>query len=417
MRKLIEKITSDLASFVHQRDNAALIIRSSDADAITILKCLESNDESSSSDLYWILADPFATAEQYASTVSKSFIAKYDALQAAMRMKDMQAWPPLPAALSDERLDPVERLRELTVFGRLLLPASEGFVCVWAFCPTQIADPTSLATLFSALLRHSNPFPWFHHLRFFLREELSGRLSSIVQREQTSRIAFYSPDLSPAAIDKSLEEEATSPDLPLHERIQAVFLSAQLDFTERRYDEALKKQALVLKYHTKMENAPMVAASLHSVGEIHQRMGHEEQAAYCFETAFACASVGEHPQLPLLLNALLSMANLRLGQSRLAEAEIYYDNAEKLATVLRNPYTKLQSIENLGYCQYTQGKYEEAVANWRRGADIACKLEHSELERSMLLRLRSHYLAMNDTREVRAIDSRVAGAHGQLVGQ
>jgi tetratricopeptide (TPR) repeat protein len=382
-----------------------------------MMKCLESNDESSTSEMYWIHAEPFGTAGQYVRDVSKSFIAKYEAMQAAMKAKKMPPWPPLPDSLRDEAFDPVERLRELATFGRTLLPASEGFICVWAFCPTQISDTVSHAALFSALMRHANPFPWFHHLRFFLREDLTAQLSGFLQRDQTSRVAHYCPDLSPAAIDKSLEDEASSPGLPLHERIQAIFLSAQLDFTERRFDEALKKQALVLKYHTKIENAPMVAMAFHSVGEIHQRMGHEEQAARCFETAFSCATIGEHPQLPILLNTLLSLANLRLGQSRLAEAEAYYDNAEKLATVLRNPFTKLQSIENLGYCQYTQGKYEEAVTNWHRGAEIACKLEHAEIEQNMLLRLRSHYMAMNNAREVQAIDTRLAEAHGQLAGR
>jgi tetratricopeptide (TPR) repeat protein len=159
----------------------------------------------------------------------------------------------------------------------------------------------------------------------------------------------------------------------------------------------------------------MTALALHSVGEIHQRLGREEQAARCFETSFAVASEAEHPQLPIVMNALLSLANLRLGQNRLAEAETYYENADKLATVLRNPVTKLQSLENLGYCQYAQGKVDEAVQKWASGAAIAEKLEQPALEKNMLARLRFHFLNLNQGREVRAIDSRLAML-GQLHG-
>jgi tetratricopeptide (TPR) repeat protein len=408
MRKLVQAISARLASFVDQRDDVALVIRCTDADAITVLKCLESNDETSASELYWIHAEPFTSAEQYARDVVRSFAAKHEAVSAAMSHKGMQPWPQIPAQLYDESLDPVQRMRQLMIFSRLLLPRAEGCISVWGLCPTQISNSASLAALFDSVLQHSNPFPWFHHLRFFIREDLSAHLSLTLQQQGRSRVSFYAPDLSNTVIKQSLDEESSDPDIPADERMQALFLSAQCDFSNRDFLQAFEKQAHILNYHIETGNAPMTALSLQSIGEIHQRLGHDEQAGRCFEKAFAIAGEAEHPQLPILLNALLSLANLRLGQNRLGEAEVYYDNAEKLSTVLRNPVTKLQSLENLGYCQYAQGKTDEAIKSWRNGAAIAEKLEQAAAEGNLLARLRFHFSNLGQASEVRAIDTRLA---------
>jgi len=154
-----------------------------------------------------------------------------------------------------------------------------------------------------------------------------------------------------------------------------------------------------------MGNAPMVALGLNSVGEIHQRLGRLEQSGRCFEAALQPACAGENPPLPILFNTLLNLANLRMGQQRFAEAEAYYDSGEKLATVLRNPVTKLQAIENLGYCQFMQGKADDAAKTWEHGAEIAGKLETPELHRNLLLRLRGHYANANLPAQVQKIDA------------
>ena len=408
MRKIVEEISARLVSFVDQRDDAALVIRCTDADAITVLRCLEGNDETSASELYWIHAEPFVSPQQYVGDVVRSFAAKHEALCAAMKIKGMKPWPRIPEHVFDEALDPVERMRQLILFSRLLLPPAEGYLSVWAFCPTQIADAKSHMSLFYFLLQHSNPFPWFHHLRFFVREDLSAHLSLTLQQYGISRVSFYAADLSNAAIKKSLDKEASDPEIPLDDRIQALFLSAQDDFSNRNFNQALEKQIIILKHHIDAGNKPMTALSVQSIGEIHQRLGRDEHAGRCFETAFGLASETEQPQLPILLNALLSLANLRLGQNRLGEAEAYYENTEKLATVLRNPVTKLQSLENLGYCQYAQGKTEQAITNWRHGAAIAEKLEQPTAEGNMLTRLRHHFSNLNQAHEIRAIDTRLA---------
>jgi tetratricopeptide (TPR) repeat protein len=407
MRKLFDKITDRLRSFIQQRDYVSLAVRCRASDGIAILKILEGLDEASTSEMYWTYAGDFLEARAYVSEVVKDFATKHEGVRLALEHEKMKPWPPIPAQILDESIAPAQRLRELMIFSRSLLPQLEGGLVVWVLFPLRTADPAGYANLIRELLEHRHPFPWFHHMRIILTEDTSyPALSAALQG--VPRIDYYAPDLSDEAMENALEEEAADTELPLTDRVQAMFLSAQRDYAFGHFDEALKKHEVVLRYHAAIGNGPMAALVLNSVGEIHQRAGRPDQASRCFEAALEPACAGQHPPTPVLLNVLLNLANLRLAQNRFAEAEIYYDATEKLATVLRNPPAKIQSIENLGYCQYVQGKVNEALQNWKLGANIAGQLEQQDLQKGLLARLRHHYAGTNQAVELRAIDMQLA---------
>jgi tetratricopeptide (TPR) repeat protein len=407
MRRVFERITARLRAFIQQRDNAALVVRCREAESVAILKILEGIEEESSSELFWTYLGDFVNDREYASEVVKDFANKHEGVAVAMERQAIKPWPPIPQVILDESLPAARRLRELMVFSRSLLPGTERCSVVWVLCPLNIADEPACAQLFRELLQHQFPFPWFHRIRLILREETEHPALSPVLGE-IPRIEYYAPDLSDAALEAALEEEAADEELPLVDRIQAMFISAQRDIAYSRFDEALKKHEIVLRYHTAIDNPSMVALALNGVGEIHQRLGRLDQAGRCFETALEPATEGEHPPLPVFLNIVVNLANLRMGQKRYAEAEVYYDAAEKMATVQRNPPIKIQSIENLGYCHYIQGKVKEAVDTWKHGADIACKLKQPELQKSILSRLLQHFASTNHIAEQREIERQLA---------
>jgi len=394
MRRLFERVSDRLQGFVQQRDCAALIVECQDADCIAILKILEGLDEASASEFFWIQSTDFLDAPAYVSAVVKDFAIKHEGVQRGLEVKKMPPWPQIPPAILQESRSPVERLRELMAFSRSLLPGREGCLAVWVLCPLHIADALGYDRLMADVLRHEYPFPWFHHLRLILRQDTGQRDFSPVLAG-TPRIDRYIPDLSETSMENAIEEEAADEALPLAERVQATFVSASRDASYGRFDEALQKHEIVLRYHTAIGNREMVALVLNSVGETHQRLGRQEQAGECFEAALEPASEGPNPALPVLFNILINLAALRSSQSRFSEAEVYYDAAEKLATVLRNPTGKIQSIENVGYCQLMQGKNDEAVASWRHGALIAGKLEQPALEEGILARLQQHLAQTN----------------------
>jgi tetratricopeptide (TPR) repeat protein len=406
MRKLFDRITERLNGFIAQRDRAALVVRCRDADGIAVLKILEGLDEASTSEMYWKYTGDFLEASSYVSEVIQDFAAKHEGASAALEFKKMTPWPPIPADVLNESLPAAHRLREVMIFSRSLLPQMAGGAVVWVLFPLQINDSAGYAHLVQEVLQHQYPFPWFHHMRIILREDTTQPVLSAAFASEP-RVDYYAPDLSDEAMEHSLEEEAADTELPLADRVQATFLSAQHDYAFGRFDEALKKHDVVLRYHAAIGNAPMIALVLNSVGEIHQRAGRPDQASRCFEAALEPACAGQHPPLPVLCNVLLNLANLRLAQNRFAEAEVYYDSTEKLSTVLGNPPAKIQSIESLGYCQYMQGKANEAAQNWKRGASIAGQLNEQEPQRNFLLRLRHHYASTNQVAELREVETQL----------
>ena len=407
MRKLFDRITERMQGFVQQRDHVALVVRCRESDGIAILKILEGLDEASTSEMYWTYPGDFLESRTWVSEVVKDFGTKHEGVRLALEHEKMKPWPPIPASVLDESLAPSHRLRELMIFSRSLLPQLEGGLVVWVPFPLRIADPAGYAQLMRELLDHQHPFPWFHHMRIILREDTASPALSAALAG-APRVDYYAPDLSDEAMENALEEEAADTELPLTDRVQAMFLSAQRDYAFGRFDEALMKHEVVLRYHAAIGNGPMAALVLNSVGEIHQRAGRPDQASRCFQAALEPACAGQHPPIPVLFNVLLNLANLRLAENRFAEAEIYYDATEKLATVQRNPPAKIQSIENLGYCPYVQGKVDEALQNWRLGARIAGQLEQQDLQRGLLARLRHHYASTNQVVELREIDMQLA---------
>ena len=142
--------------------------------------------------------------------------------------------------------------------------------------------------------------------------------------------------------------------------------------------------------------------------KFHQRQGRPHQAEACFEAALEPACAGPHPPVPVLYNTVVNLAVSRFQQGRFDEAASFYDAAEKLATIQRDPRAKLQAIEKLGDAQALQGKQEDAVANWRHGAEIGGKLEIPEMQASMLTRLRDHFAATDRWLEQQEVENQLA---------
>jgi tetratricopeptide (TPR) repeat protein len=209
-------------------------------------------------------------------------------------------------------------------------------------------------------------------------------------------VAWYDPDLSQAAIQSAIDDEAADTSLPLERRLQSLFMSANIDYAHGRLGEALEKHGVLLKYYAGTQHATMSALVLNAIGEAHARLGNAEHAGAAFELAFGAATQSAVPPVPVMLNVVLNLANLRMTEQRWEEAEAYYDSAQQLATAQRDATTKLRAIENLGQCQYLQGKVPEALASWHAGAAVAGQLELPDLRRQMLERLAAHYERASD---------------------
>lgn len=395
MQKLLDALTLRLRGFVAQRDDVVLVVRCRDEEVVAVVKALEGIDDASTAEMFWVVGDAFCDAATYVSGIVDAFAVKHGAVRLGMARDGMVPWPALPEDVLDETRRPVDRLRALMIFSRALLPAPDGFLAAWCFIPLEVTDPAGYAALLAELVPHEFPLPWCHHLRIYVRGDpadaaLPAALGPL------PRVAWYDPELSQAAMQRALDDEVADASLPLERRLQNLFMSAGVDYAFQRFEDALQKHAVLLKYYAGARNATMSALVLNAIGETHTRLGDEEHAGECFEHAFFAASQASSPPVPVLLVIVLNLANLCMAHGRWDAAEAYYDAGQQLATAQRDAATKLRAIENLGQCQYMQGKVPEALASWHAGAAVAGELQLPEYRQRLLERLAAHYANAQD---------------------
>lgn len=395
MRKLFEGVQKELTAFLEQRDYLFMVIGCHDFELGYLLKILQAIDESNSSDLFWMFVDEFKDLFTYVETTLGHFRTQHEGVCEGLKKEGRAPWPPIPQHVFDQSQDPVHRLKALMTFSRDLLPSEEGHLTVWGFFPHQIHQPQQYRALVEALAEHQFPHPWCHHMRIFLRDEKDSPILQTLNR--SPRICFYRADFSVEAMERSLREEVMEEANPLEQRLQSLLSLAGLDLAHGRFREALQKYQLLLRYYQGTGQQTMTALVLNWMGEVYERSGNLPEAQRYYESSLTPAV--ESKSEPVLLNILLNLANLKSKQEMWAEAEVYYDSAEKIATALRVPQAKILCLENRGVCEAMQKHKEKAITTWNEGATLARAFDEKLLLKNILTRLRDCYQEMGRRRE------------------
>lgn len=400
---MLKAMAERVRSFVEGTDHLALIIGSPAQDALPLLKIFEEVETASASDLFWTCTDPFTDARSYASAVVAAFATQHEAMCEAMAADGMQPWPAIPEEATSEETPPAQRMRALAAFSRELLPVPNGGNNVWVYYPLEVHDPGGFSALMAEVLAHEFPFPWCHHLRFIVRDDPG---TDDLPRRLTGwpRIDWWRPDLSREAVDKALEDQVADESAPLAERMGALMMSAGSDLAMNRPEAALEKYEVLLRYHAPMGSHPMAALALNGMGESYEKLGEPEQAEAAYQAALIPASDGDPPSIPVLLNVVMNLANMRMGQERWAESEGYWDATQQLAAASRNAPLRIEALDRRGICQELQGKYPEAEESWNAGCIMAAKIEDAQLTETLLDRLRGFYERMGRQNEVSGVD-------------
>ena len=346
---MVEEIKRRFSTFVVESDNVAMILLATTEDSLPLMSTLESVEADQGADFFWSFMDEYKDDESYVQAVIDAFSSKHQAVSLTLADEGMKPWPEIPEWVISTEYAPAKRLRSLASFSRKLLPVRNGGVNVWTFYPLSIEDPAAYAALMQDVIDHNFPFPWCHHLRFVIREDPEQPiLSSLLNG--SPRIDMYTPDLSREAIDESIEEEYQDESLPLEQRMSSLLMSAGNDLAHSRWPIALEKYALLLQYHGSMNNTVMGAVVLNNMGTVYERMGDEISAEKAYETAMRLSASGEHKSHQVMLNNVLSQAEMRESQQRWEEAEGYWDSAQQLAMVNRNGPLRVRALRHRGIC-------------------------------------------------------------------
>jgi hypothetical protein len=405
--KLFERMTERLKAFIAQRDDVALVIRCREAEGAVMLKTLEELQDGASSEMFWIFAEEFSSAGEYVRAVVGHFAATHEAVRLSQEKEGEPAWPALPKVVRDETVPPAQRMRELMVFARSLLP-QPGLVLVWVLFPLSISGGPAYVSFVQELLKHEFPFPWCHHIRILVRD---GARPALAERlGKPPRVAWYEPDLSPKAIEKALDEDLADDSLPLDQQMNSLLITAAMDYSQKRHDRALAKYQLLLRFYQGTGNPTMSALVLNAIGEVFLAKEKLAEANECFLAAVIPATAGNPPPVPVLTNVIWNLASLRVKDKNWPEAEGYWNELQKLATIQRNPPLKVLALEQLGVAQYEQKKVAPALETWRAGAAVAAKLHLPEQRDAILGRLRRHYGKTGENTKLKELESQLATA-------
>jgi len=388
VRKLVAALQTRTEAFLAQRKNVLLVVRAGEAEYLPLVSVVAGIESGGSPDDFLLFADEFHSPAQYATALVQSLGARYAVIGPALQKEGMDVPAELPPALRDERRPPVDRVRDLLVFERGLLADLEASRVVVALLPPRIADPTLYARFVMALVEHEMPQPWCHHMRFVVREDAARALLSEHARS-LPRTEFYAPDFSQAAVAKSVEDEAYDESLPLPARMQALLVSASMDYAHGRLRVSAEKYALLTRYHRAMGPPVMLALSLNGGGEVLVRAGKPAEAQNQFERALVPAIEAQNTSA--LINITLNLANLHRQQGRWQPAYDHYVAVSGLAKVQVNAQLQLRCLEQMGFCQYKLKDTKKAWEHWQAGAELARGVGAREDLLDCLQRIRELY--------------------------
>ncbi len=416
MYALVEKLSNEIKSFLDQRDSVALSVASTENETPVIWKILESVGEESSSELFWQFEMPFVDTRSYVESIFNSFRQRHEMVRLLQPQNGLVEWPSIPEELFGSPFQTVAQLKKLMTFSRELLPSESGFLSIWIFYPFEIKSQFEFAGFLLELLQHEFPFPWLHGLRVIFREGATDRTMSTFV-DGMPRVSRIEVDFSPSAMSDAIEHEIDDESLPLARRMQGLLMSAGMDFSHRRYEQALDKYQILFKFHGLNGDRGQLACALNGIGEVQQAIGQQEAARDSFLAALIPATEGEHPAIPVLTNILINLSNWYEQHSQWPEVEQCTTELYQLGALQRNPQLKVIMLERLGSAQYQQGKQDEAIASWSASHHVAYELELKPQQPSVLKRLRDVYLEKRDFEKAKEYNEQLnelaqGGYHG-----
>jgi hypothetical protein len=403
----MERLNARMSGFMTRRDNLALVIQCGPNEAAAVLRAIQGVDESSGSDFFHVFAEAFTDPASYVQTVVSSFAKEHDRTRKAMPEAGLVPWPEVPAPIKDARRPPLDRMKDLMVFARSLLPAGGGGLLGWALLPLTIADTAGWASFCVALLKHDWPYPWCRGMRIYLRDLVDPPALTMATLE-APRVDHCLVDLGPKIVEEGFKEDAADPELPLEYRYNCVLILAGMDQSHQRYDAAMEKYECVFRGATNIYNPVLATAALNGMGEVNEKKGEDDKAARCYAAALESSAASPVPTNPAVFIATLNCANLALRKEQWADAEQYYGLAEHMAAIQSDPRTRVSCMENRGVAIYMQQRVPEAFKVWDSAEYSAVAGNNHDLAESVLRKELEHYRLIKDEQGIASTQLRIA---------
>lgn len=390
--RLLE-LKDTLREFVDQNDHPALCIDARDDDLLYIHKMLQAVDRELTGDVVLAFADPCDEAVAWVDAV----LVKLDEQLAAT------ALAPLPSECQDARLRPGARLRAAVDHLTTLLPDGDHR-CVWGLLPLRVGDPQGYMQAVSELLPITGLAGWMQRHRVILRDDhVRPFMIPALQAQAVTDVLIYAIDLSTEAFTSDLVEDASNPEVPEAQRMQAIMQLAALDFAHRRPAQAIEKYGVLYAYHEREQQPDMQAMCLGGVAEVLQREGQVAEAKARYQQALALAVPAGN--VPVMLNMLIGAGDCSLQLEHWQDAEGYFDLANQVAGKAVNPFAKCDCLEKLGVARAGQQNFAGAIEAWNVALGLTEQVAYFPRRRSVLERLVAVYASANMSKEQRICEA------------
>lgn len=408
MKQKFDELRENLDEFVQQDDYPMLVIGCVPEELAYVVKFLQAMDEQHPQSYVLVFPQSFENAAGYLNGVVESIRVQVEAAQAMRIERGESPWPPVPVEIADARRAPEQRIDAVLQYLRSLLPNEDEHRVIVGFLPLACANFDSYSKLMATVMPRTPEQPWLQSIRIVAYDHRAQkRLVPAMRAAKIENVLTFDVDFSTPALTDSLARSVADPSVPVPERMSNLMQLAALDYSYRRYPDALTKYGTLFKYYEQEKNPSMQALALLGTGDTLRAAGHLDLAKKRLQQGIAIGM--EQKVLPALLNLFLSITGVCMQLRQFDEAESYADSGAKVAASLLNAFAHADLHEMKGDAQVAQNKLKEGLATYKRCQELCKMYEYFPRWKSVLERQQKLYDQARMGRERREVEDEMVG--------
>lgn len=297
----------------------------------------------------------FTSVDEYADTIIEGCLAI-----ASERAGDVP-----PPKLED--MSAALRVKSALMHTRdvLLPPRTSSPRLVPVLAPLTCASEAEVLSFVQAIVAaHDGWPPWFHRMRIFVHVPPGADVGPLPRF-----VRVLAVDLSVAALSAGVAADADDPNATPEQRTQSLLQVASIDAANGRHDAAIAGFREVYARTTARPSPVFAALALSGIGDVWTMRKNLPEAVSWYERALVPASETGAALLMLLISQNLARLYFELG--RHADAETFFDGAQKLAMAVPDAPSHVQALQWRGRLEELRGAHKEAGASFLAAATVA----------------------------------------------
>jgi hypothetical protein len=406
MRRKIDELRENLDEFVQQDEYPVLVVGCLGEELAYVIKFLQSLEQVHPQHVFLVFEQPFDGAGCWVDAAVARIREQVEAAAPLRAERGEPPFPAMPPGLADPRRPAATRLHDLLRYLVSLVPAHAGHRVVVGLLPLTCSDFAGYAELVASTMPTATAPQWIAELRIVAYDDRAQhRLLGAVRAPGgpgIERVLTFDIDFSTAALTDQLGRDAADPSLPAAERMSCLMQLAALDYSYRRYPDALEKYGVLFRYYAASAVPSMQALALLGTGDTLRAAGRPLEAKARLQQGIAIA-LADHA-LPILLNLLLSITATCMELAQPAEAESYADSGIKVAAAVLQPFAYADLHEARGDAQLAQGRLRDGLTSYDRCAQLCELYGYCHRWGSVLERKRKLYEDARLPRERREVE-------------